>query len=89
MLLSRRQALYGIAATALSTGRFDIARAEPLTIGAVASFVGLALLQGAIAYVGGELMASVLGAARITDVRTWIREAVAELDQMSVEAIAG
>ena len=45
-----------------------------------AIFVGLALLRGAISYVGGQLMASALGGARITDVRTWIAEAVAELE---------
>jgi hypothetical protein len=46
----------------------------------VAAYVVEYLVQGAIAYVGGQLMASALGGATITDVRTWIREAVAELE---------
>jgi hypothetical protein len=47
---------------------------------AAAVFVALELLEGAIQYVGGKLMASAMGDATITDVRTWIREAVAELE---------
>ena len=45
-----------------------------------AIFVGLALLQGAISYVGGRVMASAMGGPTITDVKTWIAEAVAELE---------
>jgi hypothetical protein len=45
-----------------------------------AALVGFWLLQGAISYVGGQLMASALGGARISDVQTWIAEAVAELE---------
>jgi hypothetical protein len=45
-----------------------------------AAFVGLALLEGAISYVGGQAMASAMGGPTITDIRAWIAEAVAELE---------
>jgi uncharacterized membrane protein YgcG len=47
---------------------------------AAAAWVGLALLYGAISYVGGRLMQSALGGAVLGDVKTWIEEAVAELE---------
>mgnify|MGYP003381741482 CR=1 FL=1 len=47
---------------------------------AAVAYVVEYLVQGAIAYVGGQLMGSALGGATIIDVRTWIREAVAELE---------
>ena len=53
--------------------------AEPITLASAAAFVGLALLEGAIGYVGGRLMASALGDPSISDIRAWIEHAVAEL----------
>jgi hypothetical protein len=62
----------------------------------VAAVVGY-LLEGAFQYVGGALMSSALGGATITDVHTWIREAVVELeafvaaklDQLVLQQLAG
>jgi hypothetical protein len=42
--------------------------------------VGMALLEGAISYVGGQLMSHALGDPTITDVRAWIQNAVAEIE---------
>src|SRR5262249_21944201 len=39
------------------------------------------LIEGAISYVGGAALKSAIGGATISDVHTWIREAVAELEQ--------
>lgn len=50
------------------------------TLAAVAAFVGMALLQGAISYVGGQVMSSALGDPKITDVRAWIQNAVQEIE---------
>ncbi len=78
MALTRRRM---IAAT-IATG-FPFSPVVTLAQGweeAAAVFVGTALLQGAIAHVGGMLMTSALGEATITDVRTWIAEAVVELE---------
>ncbi|MES5482101.1 hypothetical protein QMZ05_05030 [Bradyrhizobium sp. INPA03-11B] len=49
-------------------------------LAAVAAFVGMALLQGAISYVGGQMMSNALGDPTITDVKTWIENAVAEIE---------
>src|ERR1700730_12836130 len=49
-------------------------------LAAVAAFVGMALLQGAISYVGGQVMSKALGDPAITDVRAWIQNAVAEIE---------
>ena len=46
---------------------------------AVAGLVGLELLKGAIAFVEGKALKNALGYATISDVRMWIRQAVAEL----------
>ena len=46
---------------------------------AVAGFVGLGLLNGALSFVGGETLRQALGYPAISDVRIWIRHAVAEL----------
>jgi hypothetical protein len=51
-----------------------------MPIDKLAGFVAVALLEGAISYLGGKLMASALGEATITDVHTWIRQAVLELE---------
>jgi hypothetical protein len=45
----------------------------------IALLVGY-LIEGALSYVGGQLMKSAMGDATITDVQTWIRAAVAELE---------
>ena len=45
----------------------------------VTGFVGLALLNGALSFVGGQLLRNALGYPSISDVRIWIRHAVAEL----------
>lgn len=80
---SRRELLGGSFASVL--GRFSAAQADP-TLGAIAGTVALWLAQGAFEYVGGKIMANALGDAQISDVRTWIREAVAELEAfVSVE----
>src|SRR5229473_63312 len=49
-------------------------------LAAVAAYVGLKLLDGAISYVGGQLMSHALGDPTITDVRAWIQNAVAEIE---------
>jgi hypothetical protein len=51
-LISRRKVVGGMLACASSLNAPAVAQ-EPITLGAVAAFVGLALLQGAISYVGG------------------------------------
>lgn len=55
-------------------------KADPVTLGTAAAFVGIELLKGAISYVGGSVLSHALGAATINDVHTWILEAVAELE---------
>jgi hypothetical protein len=75
-ILTRRKAIVaGLGSLFAST----VQGQEPVTA-AAASVLGSALLKGAISYVGGELMASALGGAKINDVKTWIAEAVAELE---------
>ena len=76
---SRRQILAGLLASPFSLSVISHSRAEPLTFTALAAFVGLNLLKGAISYVGGRLLAEVLGQPTITDVRLWIGAAVDEL----------
>jgi hypothetical protein len=49
-------------------------------LAAVAAYVGLKLLDGAISYIGGQLMSHALGDPTITDVRAWIQNAVAEIE---------
>ena len=81
-LLSRRQFVCGLIALAIAFHKPRFVRAQdPLTFGSVAAFVGLALLEGAIAYVGGKLMAKALGEPSIRDVRVWIDNAVADLKE--------
>ena len=46
---------------------------------AVAGFVGLELLKGTLAFVGGQGLSNALGLSSIQDVRIWIRAAVEEL----------
>jgi hypothetical protein len=60
---------------------------RPITLGVAAGFVVVELLKGAIEYVGGRVMSSAFGDATITDVRTWIREAVAELEAFISEQL--
>ena len=50
-----------------------------MSANAVAGFVGLELLRGALAFVGGKALNNALGYASISDVRMWTRQAVAEL----------
>ncbi|WP_271595926.1 hypothetical protein [Bradyrhizobium sp. CCBAU 25360] len=69
----------GLIATTLPFGR-SAAPQEPATLGSAAPFVGLALLQGAISYVGGRLSASALGDPVISDVQSWFKNAIAELE---------
>ena len=57
-----------------------VAQPDPLSAGAIAAFVGLALIQGAISYVGGKIMSQIMGDPSITDVHGWIEEAVGELE---------
>jgi hypothetical protein len=79
ILISRRDVICGMLACASPLNRSATAQ-EPITLGTVAAFVGLALLQGAISYVGGQLLSSALGDPKISDVRAWIQNAVAELE---------
>jgi hypothetical protein len=79
MPIPRRRIVTSLAA-ALCANLIADSSAEPITLGVAAAFVGIALLQGAISYVGGVLMAKALGTARIEDVKEWIGEAVSELE---------
>lgn len=76
----RRHLLTGAASSALLTILPTDNRGHAQGWEAAALWVGEKLLEGAVAYVGGRLMGSALGEARITDVRSWIREAVAQLE---------
>ncbi|WP_128931939.1 hypothetical protein [Bradyrhizobium zhanjiangense] len=76
---SRREMICGLMATTLPFSRSAAAQ-EPVTLGSAAAFVGLALLQGAISYVGGRLLASALGDPVISDVQSWLKNAIAELE---------
>ena len=49
---------------------------EPIAMGAAAAWVGGKLLEGALQYAGGLILANALGQAKITDVRTWILAAM-------------
>ncbi|MCY0854040.1 hypothetical protein [Cupriavidus sp. D39] len=81
MSISRRQVVFSALAVVLPMySRKTVLAAEPITTGAAAAFVGLALLQGGISYVGGKVMSSALGDPTISDVRIWIQNAVAELE---------
>ncbi|TAZ83318.1 hypothetical protein ELH72_08595 [Rhizobium ruizarguesonis] len=77
-LITRRQMLIGSAATYLGVPATGFSQA--ITLAGAAAFVAVKLLEGAISYVGGKLMASALGDPVITDVRAWIENAVAELE---------
>lgn len=44
-------------------------------------WVGTKLLEGAVAYVGGQVLAQMLGGTTIGDVNDWIRSAIGELEQ--------
>ena len=79
--LSRRR-LVGIGTIGLlaSTLPRPVSAQEPVSTLAAVSFVGIALLQGAISYVGGQLAAAALGSATISDVQAWIHAAVAEIE---------
>jgi hypothetical protein len=79
MWMTRRRSVLGALALGLPTYGSAVARADPVTVAGAASFVGLALLQGAVSYVGGKALASALGDPTISDVHTWIQNAVAEL----------
>lgn len=61
--------------------------AEPLTAGAAAALVAVKLLEGALQYAGGQILAHALGAATITDVRTWIVAAVAQIQAFVSEEL--
>ncbi|BBZ91326.1 hypothetical protein BRDID11004_75460 [Bradyrhizobium diazoefficiens] len=76
---SRREMICGLIATTLPFSRSAAAQ-EPVTLGSAAAFVGLALLQGAISYVGGRLLASALGDPVISDAQSWLKNAIAELE---------
>ena len=84
---SRRRVLACLLASPLSLSVVPLARAEPLTLGAVAAYVGLKLLDGAISYVGGRALAEALGHPTISDVRLWIRAAVDELKEFITEEL--
>ena len=79
-LNSRRQLLLGLLALMIPLPISRLSRAaEPVTFGAAAALVGLWLLQGAVAHVGGRALGKILGEPTIKDVDVWIRAAVAEL----------
>lgn len=77
--ISRRGLLTGLAVTPLSLTGLRAFSAEPFSWSAAAAYVGLKLLDGAISYVGGKLLASALGDPTISDVRLWIDDAVKEI----------
>ncbi len=80
-IISRRIVIKGVAASAiLAPIRSNSLHAEIVTLTAVASFVALALAQGAISYVGGRLMGDILGDPKIGDIKTWIANAIRELE---------
>ena len=80
--LSRRRFVKAATSTLFLTLSTRPVRAQGWEAGA--AWVAEELLKGAINYVGGQLMARALGGAVLTDVRTWIREAVAELEAFFV-----
>jgi hypothetical protein len=79
--ISRRQVIMGgLATTLLRYMPIAVQAQEPLTFGVAAAWVGMKLLEGALNYAGGQLMAAALGDPTISDVRIWIQSAVAELE---------
>jgi hypothetical protein len=80
MRIGRRQFLIGAGGLPVLCILPGAALAEPITLAGAAGFVAAALLAGAISYVGGQVMARALGAATIDDVKTWIQEAVREIE---------
>lgn len=78
MTVSRRQVVMGSVATILL--RLVPFPAQAQGLGAAAAWVGMKLLEGALNYAGGKLLAAALGDPTISDVRTWIQSAVAELE---------
>lgn len=75
-LNSRRRLLLGLLALTIPLPISRISRAAAqITFG----LVGLWLLQGAVAYVGGKVLGKILGDPTIRDVRVWILAAVDEL----------
>jgi len=80
MNFSRRQVLAQVAAAGAAVCLPIRSYADPITFSMAAAYVGKELLSGAIQYVGGKIMAQVLGDPTISDVKAWIQEAVAELE---------
>lgn len=83
-LFSRRKILAGIVALPmfLSLPR-SVRAAEPFTM----AWVGIKLTEGAIAFVGGELLRIALGEPSISDVKKWIEHAVRELKEFVAEQL--
>jgi hypothetical protein len=82
MTLSRRQALLcGLAPLFCLIGESG-GQADPVGFNTAAVFAGLELLRGVIEYVSGQTLASAMSGVAIIDARTWIREAVSELEAL-------
>jgi hypothetical protein len=62
-----------------SIGQADAALPDPITLGVVATTIGLWLAQGAVAYVGGKILGSILGDPSLRDAERWIADAVEEI----------
>lgn len=82
----QRRSVLALAAAGLVVPH-RVLQAEPLTAGAAAALVAQKLLEGALQYAGGQILAHALGAATITDVRTWIIAAVAQIQAFVSEEL--
>jgi hypothetical protein len=81
MFVSRREVLArGLASGAILSLPAGPARAVPAALAALAGYVGQKLLDGALEYIGGKIMASALGDPVLSDVRSWVAAAVAEIE---------
>ena len=91
MRYSRRQTLrVGFSyALCLSNPLRGYAAQDPLVFKSDAASIALALLQGAIRYVDGTPMLSAMGEVDIGDVKTWTRDALAELEAFAPEETRG
>src|SRR5215469_14686348 len=79
MTIDRRLFLVSSAAAA-SLSLTGIRRANAVPVAVVAAaWVGQKLLEGALQYEGGQIMSRALGDPVLSDVRSWIAAAVAEI----------
>jgi hypothetical protein len=87
MAINRRSfVVRALAAGSLPFTPVRCAAAVPPPV-AAAGWVGTYLLEGALEYEGGQIMAGALGEPVLSDVRSWIANAVAELDSFIEAAL--